>query len=46
MALGFFERQRLELVSLEENNAGDSDRLALIALCRMLLNLNEFVYID
>ena len=46
IALGFFERQEVELVSLEENNAGDSDRLALIALCRMLLNLNEFVYID
>jgi len=46
IALEFLARQQSEFTGPGENDRGTVEYFALTAFCRMVLNLNEFVYID
>ena len=46
LALEFLDRQKAEFQSVGKNDVAASERHALTAMCRMLFNLNEFMYVD
>ena len=42
----FVDRQRQGLLRLSEESESTAAKKALARLCRLLMNLNEFVYVD
>ena len=46
IALNFLAGQRKEFESLDPKNPEAAEKRALVAMCRLLFNLNEFVYLD
>lgn len=46
IALRFLEEQQKEFASLDPDTPKATEKRALVAMCRLLFNLNEFVYLD
>ena len=46
LAWEFLDRQKAEFPLLGEDDLVAAERYALTSMCRMLFNLNEFVYVD